>query len=225
MCAIRVASCNIQELIHPDKLEPLQADIVFLQETPQVIPDFFLAYPYRAIWPLEPSLKFIGKSMGLAIASKYMVLEIRKLLFEDPGWKIYRNGKELVAHPKGALLAVLSTPHGRLNVACVHFLPSEIFGFSEQSNQSLEYMKTVSHSLHSCYPPLDLIAGDFNNEGRLGWFSQIGFQSCTDGQSTRDNGKSHDDVLVGSRFMIKDASIIPNTSDHHIVLVDIVEQP
>lgn len=224
---ISLLSWNIHESIsvrsnsrfnYAEKIE--DADIALIQEAPFDFETKISEEMFVETWMLEPSVAFAGNQMGLAIVSRYPILNVERITFPNPGWRKDDVKPPLFSHPKGALLAEVEHPERTLKVASIHLLPPRIFDIGDSSDDALEYVGEVAGTLELGSSLLDLVAGDFNTEIRGEFLIHSGFRSTVLGQQTRYSGSSHDDILLSKELELIDALIESGDSDHHSVLVN-----
>jgi endonuclease/exonuclease/phosphatase family metal-dependent hydrolase len=158
--------------------------------------------------------------MGLAIMSKYPIVNVTRLSFASPGWHHDLDGKNLSEHPKGAIVASIRMPHKIMRVACLHLLPPHIFELSESSRQASSYLERCLKSLLEFAPQLDVIAGDFNSELNGPELKKWGFFDCASGHVTRDSGRSHDNIGVRGGLQFHGLEVFSTGSDHHVLVCD-----
>jgi len=224
---LKIASWNIHELPPTVRNEGRRwafdselPDIVMLQELSELHVDHW-PLEYVETCMVEPSVGRPGRSMGLAIASRFPLRDVTSLLFENPGWRNDDDERPLTAHPKGALIAEVMHPSRTLKVACLHMLPMRLFGVKEESSEGVVYAQSCLSALTGCGGAFDVVAGDFNSELKQVMALTLGMAGSVGKRPTRNSGQSHDDIFLSQHLRLRSIEILPTDSDHHAVIVDV----
>jgi endonuclease/exonuclease/phosphatase family metal-dependent hydrolase len=224
---LKIASWNIHELVPTVRndrcrwaFDSESPDIVMLQELSE-LDVYHWPLEYVETCMVEPSVGRPGRSMGLAIASRFPLRGVTSLLFENPGWRNEGYEPPLTAHPKGALIAEVMHPSGTLKVACLHMLPMRLFGVEEDSNEGIAYVQNCLGTLADCGGTFDVVAGDFNSELKQVMALTLGMAGSVGKRPTRNSGQSHDDIFLNQKLRLRSVEILPTDSDHHAVIVDV----
>lgn len=221
MFKINLVSWNVHGGVNPKNGEKfdinskiINSDIVFLQE----IPEFFSSHEfYENCWMLEPSVHEDSERMGIAVLSKFPVLSVERYSIPKPDWGVEIPSKNVIPHNKGVVVSTLKVGGKCVRVGCLHLLPSYIFDVDESSDEAINYIKSVSDFIKSEVGELDVIAGDFNSSYRGILASALRLKGVTESMPTRDNGKSHDDILLSDSFFVESSAVRESASDHFLI--------
>lgn len=211
-----------------ESLEPQAPDLVALQE-----------FPHKSVGSITGLAADLGLShsiywevgsedrTGLAIISRWPLKNSRCLVADAPPKSITSGSRGLTAHRKGALVVDVQRGQNLLRFASVHLLPFHIFGLAEDRVEARQIWAQLASGVVDGAPGGVIIGGDFNGPPVLRLsppaLRNVRAQSAIDVRSTRDDGRSHDDVLFSSEFQARDVHVIETESDHHLCAITLLE--
>lgn len=144
------------------------------------------------------------------------------------------SGTPLELHDKGAVSVSLRSPAGRIRLICLHAFPFHRFGIGDDLGMEDCKARKAFHAIDQFIADEAellangerlVVAGDFNFQERwkvLHEPARLGLRSAFGHNlSTRDDGRSHDDILVDSTIKTCGAQVLETKSDHHLLTVEL----
>jgi endonuclease/exonuclease/phosphatase family metal-dependent hydrolase len=217
-----------------DYLEPIQASrpsIAALQEV-QVSPGDKGIGDWKrrvasiglnsAISVQSPSPFSHSRQLAIALLSRFPILAWHEELFPNP---VAILGLSKGFHDKGALTTTV-TMEGNLTVdiVTIHLYPFHMLDVDERDSKFAELWLAIDDALRPRPRVPRIVLGDFNTEHRTVLLPSLKDGSLTSlfsGIATRENSRSHDDILISTDLEVADCSVMKSESDHYILNADL----
>jgi endonuclease/exonuclease/phosphatase family metal-dependent hydrolase len=209
-------------------IAPHAPDLVALQEFPDARVasiarmEAELGLSHSAYWEVGSE-----DQTGLAVFSRWPLRNVRSLVADAPPESVTRSGAGLTPHRKGALVVDVQRGQDSLRFASVHLLPFHIFGLDEDRLEARRIWMRLASEIVTGAPRTVIVCGDFNGPPSLRLAPRALqndlVQSAIGSRGTRDDGRSHDDVLFGSGYRLAGVQVIETESDHHLCAVRLVK--
>lgn len=157
---------------------------------------------------------------GVALISRWPIASAWGVQASDPAIPVTDKNSHLTIHRKGAIKALIDHGCVQFSFVSLHLLPFHIFGISEDSQEARQIWSDLSRDLVGDGSLPFIIAGDFNGPSdfriRTKALARAEAQSALIDQVTRDDGRSHDDIVVSGNFRVLSSQAIQTESDHYL---------
>lgn len=177
--------------------------------------------PNIAVAPFSPSQFDPDRLLAVATLSSFDVVRFDRLVFPNP--KAYVEGWDTF-HDKGALVCTVQLPHTQLDLVALHLYPFYMLDVDEGSPQFGEMWSEIDDAIRPRAEVPRIVLGDFNTEKRVHLLASLrdgALSSVFDDRPTRDDGRSHDDILVSNGVRVVGSELRPSPSDHHLLAVTV----
>lgn len=155
---------------------------------------------------------------GIAILSKYRILETDKMMFTNPKLaKKTKSGNTYYTYDKGAMNCKIEINGEFVNVITHHGFPFRRFNSTPLENINVynefnNFIKKYNNRI---------VTGDFNNENQDELITELNkLSKINDCVTTVDNMK-FDKIYIENKYNANDFKIIHEDSDHYMLLVTI----
>lgn len=153
---------------------------------------------------------------GIAILSKYPIIDIKKYKFKNPKLsKITSTGKVYFTYDKGCLLAKLLIDNREVCIITNHGFPFRRFNSTPEENievfrQFEEYILKFNNSI---------VTGDFNAENILELMPKLKItKDIVFDEITTSDGKKFDNIIIDKSIKCINKKIIKSLSDHYLCI-------
>jgi endonuclease/exonuclease/phosphatase family metal-dependent hydrolase len=127
-----------------------------------------LALPYRASYILSASHLDTSKKMGMAILSKFPIIQQEYFAIKSPGITVVRpNGEIWKMFDKGGLRAMLEVGGRQISVVSFSYFPFHHFNRRADEPEFAHLRKELLAALVAEEDTPTIITGDFNTKGLL----------------------------------------------------------
>jgi endonuclease/exonuclease/phosphatase family metal-dependent hydrolase len=215
-----------------NKLEP---DLVALQEL-EVDPssgrfagpstDIVVAtdLKYVAAFAPSPSHHTEGRALAVALASRWPLESIRRILLPNPHLK-FENEEwgSVTTHDKGLVLADVRIDAGFLTSGSLHTYPFRRFGRNAREPAFAPVWSALANEIDQLAGVPLILGGDFNTEDRgllFGPLRRTGLRSAAGSVQSRPGGECYDDITYTVPIHPVASYAEKTFSDHHMVIVD-----
>lgn len=175
-------------------------------------------FKYEEHFELSPCHIIENTECGVAILSKYPIINSIKKLFTNPMLsKTTKSGNVYYTFDKGFLMSDININNNHLNILTHHGFPYRRFNSTPEDNENIfiEFDNYIKE-----YKP-DIITGDFNSENFIDMMPYTKDNYIkTINEVTTDDGMKFDNILIrnGNEYSKK---VIRSMSDHFIVLNEV----
>ncbi len=226
-----------------EKINTYDLDMVCFQEFPVEIDDKLLLkdlifnntnLKYCSMHKTYPSFLFKGGQVGVAIFSKYPIIQEEKIYFNNPNLtKLSKSGEIYKSFDKGIILVKVNISDKIINVITGHAIA---FGpFDKKAEDFAESYKPLADLIiKSINDNESLIAcGDFNTEFLFDLIPEIKnkVNDVLEGSTTPNilmegkvyhQGRKLDYILISKNIKIGKVEKIDNLSDHYLCIAQII---
>lgn len=226
--ALETESDNSIEYI-VDYVEKNSIDILCLQEiiTSGNKTDYIselqkkLSFNYSEFYELSSAHLNDESMFGIAIISRYKILNSYKINLTNPNITFNKNGKIIKSDDKGLLIVEVLYKGVIVKVATCHMLPFHSFG-SDSSEYKHLYQEMYSKVKRFCNDVPFVLCGDFNSS-KLQFIVQEIYNDMINvyNEPTRYNGSQNDYIFLSREWCCKSYWINMNKYDHFLCVCDI----
>lgn len=127
-------------------------------------------------------------------------------------------------HDKGLLVAEIAWQGVTIDVIALHLFPFHRVSLDARDPALRSLWEEVDERLRPRPGVPRIVLGDFNTPHRaelLTCLRRGELQSLFLDTSTRDNGQSHDDILMSAQWEAQQCQNVPTESDHNLLLASI----
>jgi len=212
-----------------------EIDVIALQEvdfdrrgSSRVLDDIHANTKLRHIqrFPFSPSAFFPDARAGVAIASRYPIVQKREVILPNPELRITRDDQVYDSYDKGMLVCEINADGRPLILVSVHMFPFHMFERDADHGDFDGIWRALRKHLGELGAARPLVvAGDFNtdNRGLLRDVDGRPLTGTTRGQVTH-RGYAADDILFSPEVPFPPrAEVLDTFSDHRLCLVDLRE--
>lgn len=225
---------NINEII--DKINTYDFDVICFQEYPTYINDKISLtnkilketnLKYYAEKDTYDSYLFKGGRVGVAIFSKYEIIDIQYALFGNPHMtKISSKGIKYESFDKGIIKTVIKKEENYFTIITGHAMAFAPFDKTEFDYP--ESYKPLEDLIISCADDNLIVLGDFNTEKLFEIIPNIEsvLKDAVAGSTTKDyyekSGAMHMDyIMINKKLKCINTFKYDNFSDHYIIGAEI----
>lgn len=173
---------------------------------------------YREHFELSPNHLIEGTDSGIAILSKYPIIDFKKNLFTNPKLsKTTSSGNTYYIFDKGYLMVTVDVNNTPVKVMTHHGFPFRRFNSTPEENKNVFY--EFDNIIKVLNP--DIIASDFNAENFINMmeYADNNYKKIIDEVTTVVELK-FDNILISKQTNFT-SKIINSLSDHFIVIVEV----
>lgn len=167
---------------------------------------------FSCYYELSPCNVVENTNCGLAVLSKYPIIEETKLKFTNPNLsKTTQSGNTYFSFDKGGLRTKININGKYINYITLHSFPFRRFNAipEEHENIFIEFDNFVSN-----YDNI-IVLGDFNAENAIKFLPKMKENvAVVFDEPTTIDGKKFDNILISKKFNILDQKLIRSFSDH-----------
>jgi endonuclease/exonuclease/phosphatase family metal-dependent hydrolase len=183
-----------------------------------------LGVPHLAIHDFSPSHLATGERIGVALLSRWELDAQRAITLPNPRISVVRDGRELVSHDKGALVANAKVGNRWIVIVSIHLLPSHLFGHAPGDSSFYPIWRALSDILRDLADCPTILCGDFNVDSLAAVVPDIfeeGLFQCAIDLPTRPNGRRHDKILCSHHWTVVRGEVLEAEADHYACIADL----
>lgn len=173
---------------------------------------------YQVEYELSDSHINIGCRMGVVICSKYKILNVEKLLLDNPGLVRKMNENTIFySHDKGFIIAKIEG----VMILAGHLLPFHIF--KEDPTNFLNIFEKADDKFIKVYDENDkfVLCGDFNYSDAGKLFPKI-MERCKEVTNLpTKNDRQSDHLIISDTLKYQDCKVEENIFDHKFIVATI----
>lgn len=216
-------------------LNRLKPDLVALQELEVDPTSGHLAGPsveivaatdlkHVAVFAPSPSHHTEGRSLAVALASRWPLESIRRIRLPNPRLAIESDEwGSVTTHDKGLILAGVRLGEGPLTSGSLHTYPFRRFGRNARESTFAPVWTALANEIDQLAGVPLILAGDFNTEDRrllFGPLRRTALRSAAGNVESRPEGECYDDITYTVPLHPVASYVEKTSSDHHMVIVD-----
>ena len=212
-----------------DCVEKADVDVLCLQEviTSGETIDFIeklrekLSFNYSRFYELSSAHLNSEAMMGVAILSRYNILDSYEIKLTNPNISFTKNGKIIKSDNKGFLVIEIIYKGKRVKIVTGHMLPFHSLG-SDSKEYKYLYQEMYSKVKTFCAGDPFVLCGDFNSSKLRKIINNIyvDMTSVFD-EATRYNGKQNDYIFISKDWVYNSHNINMNEYDHFLCTCEI----
>ena len=180
-----------------------------------------LSFKYMKFYELSSAHLGDDSMMGIAILSKYSIIDSYEVKLTNPNIVFNKNGKCIHSDDKGFLITKILYKGVMVKVVTGHMLPFHSLGSDSKEYKSI-YQEMYSKVKTFCDGSPYVLCGDFNSSKLQllvkDMYNDLLNVFC---EPTRYNGKQNDYIFVSKEWLCKSYRIDMNEYDHFLCVCEV----
>lgn len=158
---------------------------------------------------------------GVALASRYPMVDHERTRFTNPELDTELNGNQIRTHDKGFVSATIMFPGMAISAVSLHTIPFNLFGREADELEFKPMWQEISFKLTDFSARPLVVCGDFNTEQRDLIFTRNNYLTRAVTTEPTHKGKANDDILYSTGLELLNVSVLDNFSDHRLCIVEL----
>lgn len=180
-----------------------------------------LSFKYSSFYELSSAHIDDNAMMGVAVLSKYNIIESFEIKLTNPDIVFNKNGKRIRSDDKGFLVTEILYKGKKIRIVTGHMLPFHSLG-SDSKEYGHLYKEMYSKVKTFCNGFPFILCGDFNSSKFESLVKEISVDMMNVfHEATRYNGTQNDYIFVSKEWICKSYRIDMNEYDHFLCVCEV----